>query len=337
METVLWTFTVPIYPSKFGRVLKTLMCYVTAHAKKFVPDLNAFLVSIQKNSLRILTADGGYFHSNHVLVPIHPELPTILVKAQIYVRVFSPRIGLELSATVISLQPHRAICDIECPNVTVVVSLSKFDAGDLSSDIHKLDSTHYPKLNVGDVVSVRLSSISAHPDAVVLKGDLIRTISTTSTQLHGMVKKFISSSSDEDEPADTSRKPAKRKRCQEEEKSTVRDSVTRLPSNCIVSTATELSDPPKSQSVLAGTHVRNSQLKPEEPLPKRHCTDSGARFNELVKLALPASANADVSSNDYKVILSPLKSISSAVSLKSQQTRKSKKTSSVIHDGIEYK
>ncbi|CAH8663385.1 unnamed protein product [Dicrocoelium dendriticum] len=253
METVLWTFTVPIYPSKFGRVLKTLMCYVTAHAKKFVPDLNAFLVSIQKNTLRILTADDGYFHSNHVLVPIHPELPTILVKAQIYVRVFSPRIGLELSATVISLQPHRAICDIECPNVTVVVPLSKFDAGDLSSDIHKLDPTHYPKLNF-----------------------------------------------DEDEPADTSRKPAKRKRCQEEEKSTVRDSVARLPSNCIVSTATELSDPPKSQSVLAGTDVRNSQLKPEEPLQKSHCTDSGARFNELVKLALPASANSDVSSNDYK-------------------------------------
>ncbi|KAA3679522.1 uncharacterized protein DEA37_0000322 [Paragonimus westermani] len=200
MENKVWTFTVPVYPVNFRRTTRTVLKYVNSHVNKFVPDLNAVLIEYQKNTLHIMTCDHETRDSNFVVVPIRPELPTVHVRAQVNVCIFTPRLGLELTVTVCAVQPHLVLCKTNVSNVTVTLPRCP-ETGTcsmLTGDV-KNDPESQVTLYVDDVVVVRLSAVCLHPNLLILRGELVRVVHSVTTQSEALVRRFISSSEDEEE------------------------------------------------------------------------------------------------------------------------------------------
>ncbi|KAF5396454.1 hypothetical protein PHET_10625 [Paragonimus heterotremus] len=200
MENKVWTFTVPVYPVNFRRTTRTVLKYLNSHVNKFVPDLNALLIEYQKNTLHIMTCDRETRDPNCIVVPIRPELPTIHVRAQVNVCIFTPRLGLELTATVCAVQPHLVLCKTNVSNVTVTVPrCSETGTCSVLTGVEKNDPESQVTLYVDDVVVVRLSAVCLHPNLLILRGELVRVVHSVTTQSQALVKRFISSSEDEEE------------------------------------------------------------------------------------------------------------------------------------------
>ncbi|KAF8565794.1 hypothetical protein P879_10033 [Paragonimus westermani] len=147
-----------------------------------------------------MTCDHETRDPNLIVVPIRPELPTVHVRAQVNVCIFTPRLGLELTVTVCAVQPHMVLCKTNVSNVTVTLPRCP-ETGTCSmlTGVVKNDPESQITLYVDDVVVVRLSAVCLHPNLLILRGELVRVVHSVTTQSQALVKRFISSSEDEEE------------------------------------------------------------------------------------------------------------------------------------------
>ncbi|TPP56548.1 hypothetical protein FGIG_05404 [Fasciola gigantica] len=207
MEDVLWKFVVPLYPVHYNRVARTILKYVSSQLNKFVPDLSGLLLEYDKKSLRISSSmDVSYFdrpiYSSHAhtIVSLKPELRNVNIRAQIQARIFSPRSGLELIGTVSTVQPHLVFCKTEINNVMIAIPRCG-DTGmcEVESTVKNNTEGEQTILDVGDVVRIRLSSVTRQLGSFVLRGELISVISRAAAAPQSVLEKFGSGSSDENE------------------------------------------------------------------------------------------------------------------------------------------
>ncbi|CAL8087505.1 unnamed protein product [Calicophoron daubneyi] len=217
MQATPWEFVVPLYPVHFKQVTQAVLKYVSGYKNKFVSDLNALLINYERKSLRILTSiepsSLGLPSNKTIVVPIRPELNSLQIRAQINVHVFTPRIGIELTATVCAIQPHLVLCNTEIPNVTITLSrCAETGACVISTSGPKADAEPESLiLNLNDTVCVRLSAVSKHPSLLILRGELVRVISRSKSK--GTLKKCDESGVTKQEAtAEDELEPKKKKR-----------------------------------------------------------------------------------------------------------------------------
>ncbi|VDP86266.1 unnamed protein product [Echinostoma caproni] len=204
MENVLWKFVVPLYPVHYNRVTRAIMKYVSSQVNEFVPELSGLLLEYEKKTLRIsscIDISNLHRHSRpQFIVPLRPELPALYIHAQIRVRVFIPRCGLELTATVSALQPHQVFCKTEVDDVLIAVTRCA-DSGmcEVQSPVDENGANRQTILDLGDVVRVRLSSTTRQLGSFVLRGELLSVISRSTEAPQAVLDKFGSHSSDEND------------------------------------------------------------------------------------------------------------------------------------------
>ncbi|TGZ64485.1 hypothetical protein CRM22_006333 [Opisthorchis felineus] len=323
MEQITWRFAVPLYPIHFQNTIGAVMQHVASYVNHFVPDLNAFLVKAEKETLRLLTSDENPGVSHGTLVPIRPELPTLYIRAQLTVSVFSPRVGMKMTATVSALKSRLIICKTDIPNVSLSVPLcpeSDVSNASLSSEKMILDTT----VKVNDVICVRLSAVSLHPNVVLLRGNLISVLSSDAGPVQTLASKDSHSSDDGGDSLFA--KPRKRRKVissgvlkPDEESITIKSEPEPEQSKQKKRPFTE-DERPVDMSLVDSSDVIEP---PKKKKRKPELEVSSSVVGSLLKLALPApSDEVKVSAEDYKVIVeTPVPPTSSKCSLTTSRTR----------------
>lgn len=198
MEDAVWNFTVPIYPVNFGQISRSTLQYVSTFVNKFVPGLQGLLIEYDKSSLCFITddkLDGGLVALG--LFHIQPVLAQLRIKAKINVRVFRPRSGLELTATVAIHKPHVILCNTSIPYVNISLPRYLYTSNDMNCAMKTADELD--KLKPNDLVKVRISSITQNFGSYIIRGEFVELLPIQSAMKQAILKKFEDSSSEEDE------------------------------------------------------------------------------------------------------------------------------------------